>query len=152
MFGDAGGSRAAAGRALPSTDFRHPFPHRHVRISPPCSVPLRRIRLCRPCGGAASFPDEGAKLLVATFPTVMVLARTAAAQPPPDEPNLLLISVFAFLAVFLVLLVLAGIMRALTHFFPPPDDGPDAALLAAISAAASAAWPGLRVTRIEEQR
>jgi hypothetical protein len=84
--------------------------------------------------------------------TVIALIQAAPEPAPPAEPNLLLISIFAFLAVFMVLSVLAGIMRVLTHFFPPPADGPDATLLAAMTAAASAAWPGMRVTRIEEKR
>jgi hypothetical protein len=85
--------------------------------------------------------------------TVPILAQAApAGAAPAAETNLLLISVFAFLAVFLVLSVLAGLIKVLTHLFPPPVDGPDAAVLAAITSAASLAWPWMRVTRIEEKR
>jgi hypothetical protein len=75
-----------------------------------------------------------------------------------EETNLLLISVFAFVAVFLVLATLALIMRVLTLLFPVPpepegdDTGIDSGLVTAISAAAARAFPGLRVTRIEETR
>jgi hypothetical protein len=65
------------------------------------------------------------------------------------EPNLLIISLSAFIAVILLLSLLAGIIRALTALFPVAD-GPDAAVLAAISAAAARVYPGTKVTRIEE--
>jgi hypothetical protein len=69
-----------------------------------------------------------------------------------SEPNLLTISVFAFLAVFLLLGLLAAVMRALTALFPHATDGTDAPLMAAITAAAATAYPGMRVTHIEEKR
>jgi hypothetical protein len=82
--------------------------------------------------------------------------------PPTPAPDLLLISVFAFLAVFTLLAVLAGVMHVLTRLFPerpkpgagagPAGGGPDAAVVAAISAAAAAAYPGLVVRHIEERR
>ncbi|MDQ3606256.1 MAG: hypothetical protein M3418_08755 [Gemmatimonadota bacterium] len=75
------------------------------------------------------------------------------------EPDLLTISVTAFIAVIVLLALLAGVIRALTAIFPdvavsPETDaaGPDGALLAAIHAAASLAHSGTRVTRIEEMR
>jgi hypothetical protein len=67
-------------------------------------------------------------------------------------PDLLTISVFAFLAVFLLLSLLAGLMRGLTALFPEQPDGPDEAVIAAIASAAAIAFPGTRVTRIEETR
>lgn len=67
------------------------------------------------------------------------------------EPNLLVISVAAFTAVIVLLSLLAGIIRLLTTIFPVEEDG-DAAVLAAISTAAARAYPGTRVTKIEEQR
>jgi hypothetical protein len=87
-----------------------------------------------------------------------VILQTAAMQPPDvADPNLLLISVFAFVAVFVLLSVLAGIMRLLTALFPgdPYDDaggGVDAAIVAAVTAAARAAYPGMQVTGMEETR
>lgn len=67
------------------------------------------------------------------------------------EPNLLTICLFAFSAVFLLLALLAGVMRVLTAVFPHRRDGPDAAVVAGIAAAAAAAYPGARVTHIEEK-
>jgi hypothetical protein len=67
------------------------------------------------------------------------------------EPNLLMISISAFAAVILLLSFLAAVIRLLTTIFPE-GDGPDAVVLAAISAAAARAYPGTRVSRIEEER
>jgi Na+-transporting methylmalonyl-CoA/oxaloacetate decarboxylase gamma subunit len=67
------------------------------------------------------------------------------------EPDLLGISVIAFAVVFLLLSLLAVVMRALTAIFPPPAET-DAALVAGIAAAAGEAYPGTRVTKIEEVR
>ncbi len=69
------------------------------------------------------------------------------------EPNLLLVCITAFIAVILLLALLAGAIRALTVIFPEKTaEGPDAALLAAIHSAAAVAFPGRKVTRIEEIR
>jgi hypothetical protein len=67
------------------------------------------------------------------------------------EPNLLVISASAFIAVIVLLSLLAGIIRLLTILFPA-DEGSDAALFAAISTAAAHAYPGTRISRIEETR
>jgi hypothetical protein len=67
------------------------------------------------------------------------------------QPDLLIVCAAALIAVFTLLGTLAGVIRLLTSIFPEPTDD-DAALLAAVSAAASARHPGMRVTRIEEQR
>jgi hypothetical protein len=69
-----------------------------------------------------------------------------------NEPNLLTISVFAFIAVFALLSVLAIVMYALTALFPEKADEYDAALLSAVVTAAAVAYPGLRVTHVEEIR
>jgi hypothetical protein len=66
------------------------------------------------------------------------------------EPDLFVISVTAFLAVLVLLSVLAGIIRVLTALFPEPAAGPDDALIAAVHTAAARAHPGMRVTNIEE--
>jgi hypothetical protein len=73
------------------------------------------------------------------------------------EPNLLVICATAFVAVILLLALLAGVIRVLTRLFPesaemaPPTEAtPDGPLVAAISAATAAAFPGHRVTRIED--
>ncbi|CAN5863089.1 hypothetical protein BH23GEM5_BH23GEM5_24310 [soil metagenome] len=68
------------------------------------------------------------------------------------EPNLLAISAIAFLAVFVLLSLLAVIMHGLTLMFPDKVDDPDAALLAAIISAAAAAYPDKRVTHLDQIR
>jgi hypothetical protein len=67
------------------------------------------------------------------------------------EPNLLVISISAFIAVILLLSFLAGIIRLLTALFPVAE-GLDAAVVAAISAAAARVYPGTKITKIEEKR
>ncbi len=66
--------------------------------------------------------------------------------------NLLLICLSAFSAVFVLLTVLAGVMRALVAAFPGRVASGDAAVVAAVTAAVSSVYPGTRITRIEEQR
>jgi hypothetical protein len=71
-----------------------------------------------------------------------------------SEPGLLLICAVAFVAVALLLGVLAAVIKLLTVVFPEragPDET-DAGLVAAIHAAAARAHPGHRITSIEESR
>lgn len=68
------------------------------------------------------------------------------------QPELWVICVFAFIAVFTLLSLLALAMRVLTAVFPAETTEPDTALLAAVSSAAALAWPGMRVTKLEEHR
>ena len=68
-------------------------------------------------------------------------------------PDLLLVCVAAFTAVFVMLGVLALVMRALIALFPErATESIDAAVVAAVTAAASAAHPDSRIVRIEETR
>lgn len=75
------------------------------------------------------------------------------------ESNLVVICVSAFLAVFAILGLLALVMGGLLRIFPylPPAPagaeagGIDPALLAAVTAAAAFAFPGTRVSHVEEQ-
>ncbi len=67
------------------------------------------------------------------------------------QPDLLVICTAAFTAVFLLLTVLAVMMRVLITVFPAELEGIDAATVAAVTAAATSAFPGMRVTNIEEQ-
>ncbi len=75
------------------------------------------------------------------------------------QPNLLVICVSAFLAVFAILGLLALVMGGLLRIFPfvppaPPEaegGGMDPAVLAAVTAAATFVFPGTRVTQVEEQ-
>jgi len=66
------------------------------------------------------------------------------------SPDLLLICVSSFAAVFLLLSALALVMRALIALFPQRTGLTDTAMLAAVAAAVSAAHPGAAITRIEE--
>ena len=68
------------------------------------------------------------------------------------SPDLLMVCVSAFLAVFLLLSFLALVMRGLIAVFPEKRVTTDPALLAAVSVAVSAVYPGSKITRIEDQR
>jgi hypothetical protein len=67
------------------------------------------------------------------------------------QSNLWVVCGTAFLAVFVVLVVLAGIIRLMSVVFPAARGRDDAVIAAAISAAVVAVYPGARVTRIEEE-
>ena len=68
------------------------------------------------------------------------------------SPDLLVVCVSAFAAVFLLLTLLAVVMRALIAVFPEKVTTTDAAVLAAVTAAVSAAYPGARIANIQEER
>ena len=68
------------------------------------------------------------------------------------DHNLLLICVSAFAAVFVLLSLLALVMRALIALFPDRTNGADAALLSAVATATTAAYPGMKITSVEEER
>jgi len=68
-------------------------------------------------------------------------------------PNLLMICVAAFCAVFLLLAFLALVMKILTNVFPEKvADELDAAMLAAISASMSVVYPQTKITKVEQVR
>jgi hypothetical protein len=56
----------------------------------------------------------------------------------------------AFLAVFALLLLLAGIMRVIELLFPGPVDEVDCAVYAAINTVYYGNYPSMKITRIEE--
>ena len=64
--------------------------------------------------------------------------------------DLLIICLNAFIAVFFVLGLLAGIMKLIMYFFPQTSED-DLAVLAAISAALHNAFPGMKILNIKEQ-
>ena len=68
------------------------------------------------------------------------------------QPNLLVICLSAFVAVFLLLSFLAVVMRVLIAAFPEKVGGIDSATIAALTAAAAYAFPGTKVTKVEEIR
>lgn len=65
--------------------------------------------------------------------------------------SLIAVCVAAFCAVFVLLIVLAMVIRLLTVVFPLSDQLDDAAMVAAIGATVTNIYPGVRVTRIEEK-
>jgi hypothetical protein len=69
-----------------------------------------------------------------------------------NEPSLLVICGIAFIAVMTLLAVLASVIRLLVALFPAETDDGDAAAIAAVHAAIAAAYPGSRVTAMEEIR
>lgn len=67
-----------------------------------------------------------------------------------DETSLIAICVTAFLAVFVLLIILAIVIRLIMAVFPMRDQSDDAMLAAAISAAVATIYTGAHVSRIEE--
>jgi hypothetical protein len=63
--------------------------------------------------------------------------------------DLFVICSLSFLAVFIVLTILALIMHLITNFFPYRDAS-DTALFAAISASMAKFYPGRKIAKIEE--
>jgi hypothetical protein len=67
-----------------------------------------------------------------------------------DITELLLISVSAFAAVFVLLSILAVLMRLMLVVFPAREQQGETAVIAAVSTTIAALYPGTRTTRIEE--
>jgi hypothetical protein len=67
-----------------------------------------------------------------------------------NPPDLLIISLSAFVAVFLLLSFLAVVMRVLIAVYPEKVGGIDSVTIAAVTAAAAYAFPGTKVTKVEE--
>lgn len=64
--------------------------------------------------------------------------------------ELLIICLSALISVFVLLAVLALVMRLIIVFFPEKLAATDAALVAAVMTTAQAAFPGMKVTKVEE--
>ena len=67
-----------------------------------------------------------------------------------NSPDLLMICSSAFAAVFLILFVLAVVMRLIITIFPEKETGTDAAVIAAINTTYHTIYPGTKITKIEE--
>ncbi len=67
-----------------------------------------------------------------------------------QSADLLVICLSAFTSVFVLLAVLALVMRLIIVVFPERAAVADAAVIAAVSAAAQAAFPGTKITKVEE--
>jgi hypothetical protein len=72
-----------------------------------------------------------------------------------EDYQLLFVCLSSFAAVFVLLTFLAVTMRVLIAVFPEVSEKlatSDAALLAAVTTAAASLYPGMRVTRVEEDK
>ena len=72
-----------------------------------------------------------------------------------DSYQLLFVCLSSLLAVFVLLTILAVTMRVLVAVFPETLEKlatSDAALLAAITTAVASIFPGMRVTKVEEEK
>ncbi len=67
-----------------------------------------------------------------------------------NPPDLLVVCLSAFVAVFFLLGFLAVVMRLLIAVFPEKLAGIDSATIAAVTAAAAYVFPGTKVTKVEE--
>jgi len=66
--------------------------------------------------------------------------------------ELVVICGVAFLMVFVILVLLALMMRLIILIFPEKKAVSDAALIAAISAAVQTVFPGTKLTKVEERK
>ncbi|MFH2035315.1 MAG: hypothetical protein ABIJ45_02840 [Candidatus Zixiibacteriota bacterium] len=67
-----------------------------------------------------------------------------------NSPDLLSVCGSSFFAVFVLLTILAILMRIITGLFPEKETGTDPAIIAVISVATSSTYPGTKITKIEE--
>ncbi len=66
------------------------------------------------------------------------------------SPDLLMICLSAFVAVFVLLSVLAVVMRVIIVLFPQKVASTDTAVIAAAASVVSTLYPGTTVTKVEE--
>jgi hypothetical protein len=64
--------------------------------------------------------------------------------------DLLLYCATAFAAVFVLLAILALLMKSITQIFPERLPGRDVALVAAVASVVAAQYPGAIITKVEE--
>ncbi len=70
-----------------------------------------------------------------------------------NQPDLLAVCLTAFASVFVLLALLAGVIRIVTFVFPArPERGIEPALVAAVAGSVAVLRPGARVTTIVEER
>jgi len=67
-----------------------------------------------------------------------------------ESMNLLVVSISAFIYVFVVLSVIAIVMRLIIVVFPEKQRSDDAATFAAINSVFNTIYPGTKVTKIKE--
>lgn len=70
------------------------------------------------------------------------------------EPNLLLICLSSFIAVFILLSILAIVIKVINLVYPAKivEEKEDSAIYAAISSATAYYFPNRKITNIEEQK
>ncbi len=66
------------------------------------------------------------------------------------SPELLVICISAFIAVFVLLAVLALVMRLIIVIFPQKTVVGDTAMIAAVASVAATLYPGTKITKVEE--
>ncbi len=69
-----------------------------------------------------------------------------------ETTELYVICGIAFLVVFLILALLAFLMRIIMLIFPTKIAGFDAAMIAAVAATVQTIFPGTKITDIEEKK
>jgi hypothetical protein len=69
-----------------------------------------------------------------------------------NTPDVLTVSTIAYIIAFIVLALLAIMMRLITLLFPERKDAGSAAVVAAVTATYQALLPGDTVTKIEETK
>lgn len=69
-----------------------------------------------------------------------------------ETSSILLISIPAFLMVFLLLAVLAVLMRVIIYLFPEKISKTDTAVFAALAAVFQNIYPRSKITKIEEKK
>ncbi len=67
-----------------------------------------------------------------------------------ESLDLLAICASAFVGVFLLLTVLALVMRLITVIFPERESAGDSAMIAAVSTVLQTLYPGTKITKVEE--
>lgn len=69
-----------------------------------------------------------------------------------ESYELISICLSAFIAVFLILSILAIMMRLITDFFSVKESKEDSAVIAALSTVVNQYYPGTKITKIEESK
>jgi hypothetical protein len=65
--------------------------------------------------------------------------------------SLFSVCLWALVFVFALLVFLSAAMRLITELFPLRDEGLDPAIVAAVSTAVATVFPGVQVTKMEEE-
>ena len=69
-----------------------------------------------------------------------------------ESYEIIFICLSAFIAVFLILSILAVFMRLITELFSVEDTKEDSAIIAALATIVNHNYPGTKITKIEESK